>query len=90
MANMTAEKISTQITNRSNLPEEVKQILRQGQIDFQKAKEQFESLTPLCPIDGSLGKFVRYEGAYTRVHGIFKCENGHEFNYSSRAKRSAP
>ncbi len=55
---------------------------------IQERRVWFENLNPLCPDDGLPSKFERYEGAYTRIHGIFKCPNGHEFNYSSRLKTS--
>lgn len=87
--NMTKEKVlerETTATSRSTLPEEVKEILREGKIAVEKSRQRFENLKPLCPIDRTPGKFVRYEGAYTRVHGIFRCESEHEFNYSSRAQ----
>ncbi|MFV1917752.1 MAG: hypothetical protein ACC618_04720 [Patescibacteria group bacterium] len=53
---------------------------------IQERKDWFENLKPPCPQDGTLGKFIRYEGAHTRVHGIFRCKNRHEFNYASRAQ----
>ncbi|MFV1917465.1 MAG: hypothetical protein ACC618_03250 [Patescibacteria group bacterium] len=70
----------------STLPEDVKKILRQGQVEAQKTTDWFEKQKPLCPTHRLPGTFDRYEGAYTRVHGIFKCPKGDKFNYASRAQ----
>lgn len=49
---------------------------------IKERREWFESQQPPCPIDGSPGSFQRYEGAYTRVRGVFECKkNRHEFYY---------
>lgn len=48
---------------------------------IERRKEWFENLTPPCPNDGLLSRFVNYDGSYTRVRGKFVCKNGHEFYY---------
>lgn len=63
------------------MTDELRERAAQAREGIEKAKENFEKLEISCPEDGSLSKFARYEGAYTRVRGVFKCENGHEFYY---------
>ncbi|KKS80220.1 MAG: hypothetical protein UV56_C0024G0005 [Candidatus Woesebacteria bacterium GW2011_GWC1_43_10b] len=76
------------MTKEKDRPQSDLDVGNQGRIAraIEERKEWFESLQPLCPQDGLPSKFERYQGAYTRVHGIFKCPSGHEFNYSSRLK----
>lgn len=82
MANMAVEKKSTiQDSPRDKwvVTDEVREVLRMGKEDYLKMKAEFEKSTPPCPIDGIPGKFQGYEGAYTRVRGVFLCEKGHKF-----------
>lgn len=86
---MTKEAIAER-QNTASAPtavrDEISEIWEQASKDLKTAKERFKNLRPLCPEDETPGKFVRYEGSYTRVHGIFRCENGHEFNYGARLR----
>ena len=47
--------------------------------EIENDRKEFEKSTPPCPIDRLPGKFVKYDGAYTRGFAIFKCPKGHEF-----------
>jgi len=63
----------------SRSSDEISEIWRLASSEIEEAKNKFENSRPLCPSDKTPGKFIEYRGAYTRVRGFFKCQNGHEF-----------
>jgi hypothetical protein len=68
----------TSFQNRS-INYDARKILENINIKAKERKESFENLTPPCPQDGKSSRFVRYDGSYMRVKGVFRCEDGHEF-----------
>ena len=84
MVNMAAERISTKLSTDPDpwaITDEVRVHAEQARAEIAKAKENFEKLIVPCPQDGTDSSFQRYEGAYMRVRGVFKCKNEHEFYY---------
>lgn len=83
MAIMTKDREHSSHTPKQDDPwkvtDELKASLEKTRRKIQERKQWFENQILSCPIDGKPSKFIRYEGAYTRVMGIFKCEDGHEF-----------
>ncbi|GEM_PF-5044250 len=83
MTIMTKDRERPRHASNTNDPweitDELKESLEKTKKNIAESKEWFESQILPCPIDGKPSKFVRYEGSYTRVMGIFKCEDGHEF-----------
>lgn len=79
---MAKENIAERQNTASAPPavrDEISEIWEQAGKEIGEAKKNFENLRPSCPTDGTPSKFLEYRGAYTRVRGVFKCENGHEF-----------
>lgn len=74
MTNMTAEKP----TNIQDIRSESKGVITEA---LERRKEWFEKLTPPCPQDDTPSKFIEYTGNYTRVRGVFECQQGHRFYY---------
>lgn len=58
---------------------EVDEIWKQANREIEQNNRDFEAQIIACPQDGTNSKFIRYEGSYTRVRGMFRCQNGHEF-----------
>ncbi len=46
---------------------------------IEKEDKEFEKTPQPCPQHNKPGKFVRYDGAYTRGYAVFRCPEGHEF-----------
>ena len=59
--------------------EEVKRMARDITKKMAEREAEFEKQVIDCPECNSPSKFLEYRGAYTRVRGVFRCENGHEF-----------
>jgi len=79
---MTKEKIAER-ENTAPAPtavrDEISEIWEQASEEIAETKKNFENLRPPCPTDDTPGRFLEYRGAYTRIRGVFKCKNGHEF-----------
>jgi transposase-like protein len=83
MVIMTKEKnndsSSVPSDNSWRMTEELREKIRNANIEYEKMRQEFENQKVECPICHELSNFVRYEGSYTRGRGLFRCENGHEF-----------
>lgn len=55
--------------------------LIKGIEEFKRWLKEQPRVKPLCKVCGLLGEFVRNEGRYTRVWGVYKCPEGHEFTH---------
>jgi len=53
---------------------DVKEYILKATEAVERSRREFESQILPCPFDGSISKFIRYEGAYTRGWAMFKCQ----------------
>lgn len=67
------------LDDRWKMTDELREKIKKANIEYKELKTDFENTTFPCPHDGTTTKFVEYVGGYTRVRGLFRCENGHEF-----------
>ena len=83
MTIITKERDNPSHTSDQNDPWKItgklKQSLEETKKNIAESRRLFESQVLACPTDGKPSRFIRYEGSYTRVMGIFRCENGHQF-----------
>jgi len=61
-----------------DLTDREREVIERTKADLKRIEENIRSMIIVCPQDGSDAKFVRYDGGYTRVVGVFRCAEGHE------------
>ncbi len=49
------------------------------QIWKQRSEELKKNFRPPCDECGKPSQFIKHEGSYTRVWGVYQCPNGHQF-----------